>query len=1235
MSFWEDLLQSGSDLFTNTFDPKYGILGRPVSGALRSALDIGASVDPFKYIYRAGAAAGIPGAEELSSIKEKQTEQAQKFLDETIGAGLGRKMIGEPVQEMAERATGTDFGREVPTGELLRSAVLPDITPADVEGSHSPLSNPAIRHQVGGAVESVGNLVEMAPELATIPAAPGVGLAFLPGIAESLGTNLGQGEYGKALIDAIFAGGVTAHGVGAKARTSETPMRSESVQEFGAPKITTTPEHALEGLVPGEGLNEKFGGIVEGFVNDAKSKIEAVTQDPRIHDVKVRIENRPAGKVAQYDPSTHSIALDATQLMQLDPKFVSDTIIEELAHSIRSNVHRFGGERVSETGEKTGFDVTSDVPNIDYTIDVGEVTGSPDIRFPTPPKTVEYSPELVPHEVGQVRGNTGELIDPRRGRAQFQPEESSLMSTIDAIANAIPDERFGLADKIARLQAERMGGESTSPANIPYDPRFAAPEGGRPKGVSEPAYLLKKILEATKTTRFNKALLVKDLEAKGIPVPEEVKAKLPELLNELRERGHINEKIAGTFTVNTGPPKNIAEIGRQKLAGTAPKDLESVLKKSIEEASKVEEKPPSEEVTTPEDVIKTEKQTTENAAEAPKLPGATVSEKMGKLNMEEIKAIGKLFGIDKEPSKPLKSGKEYVKEAQDKAEIESALAKAREAARPKKRTSESETEAVDEGEPPIPTEDIIEIEGTKRLLKEQEREAIKSKAPEQAKGQIKETQKLLKAQAKEKLAKKPYTVTLSNNEEVTIRGRSEGAVRKFVERKIKETGSNLGINTITEKKTVLEKKLETGTGGKGGGGKEPPKFGRESITPEDSFSQAWKKLSPTEKVTEVMSIIKAMRASGDLGHLLRQGKVMTVDFLTTGNAKALHDALKNMGKATFSEEKFNALNEAHAKDPITKKLVEDFGLDLPGVAGHLKEEVFHTGTAEKIPGLGKYWIKPSERAYTSFLNEARVSEAKRLIKIAEDAGFSMDTHPEVFKSLMKAVNVLSSRGDFKKIGPTLNSLSNLFWAPRLKLSRAQLIASALGHGEMHPFARAELRKSLGRTTAVNMALLGLAAMAGAKVETDPKSSDWGRIVVGKTRIDPWFGLQPIVRSAVLLYLGESKSATTGRTMPITPPEVIGRQVTSGLAPGPSLAYELGTGKSVSGYPINRGERAWLGLTPMIFEDIYDALKEYGLIGGLVGPASFLGEGVNTYRESPTSRTNKKKKGHKSFNLPAT
>lgn len=512
------------------------------------------------------------------------------------------------------------------------------------------------------------------------------------------------------------------------------------------------------------------------------------------------------------------------------------------------------------------------------------------------------------------------------------------------------------------------------------------------------------------------------------------------------------------------------------------------------------------------------------------------------------------------------------------------------------------------------------VKDTEKLRSEQMKEKLKSLG-EETKKEVKlskEEEALRKAQTKEKFQKKSYTVLLSDGKEVTIRSRSEKAAREYVQSRINAQKSNVTISSVSEKLSPLDKALSKPKP------TEPPKFGRESITPEDTFMQAARKLTPWEKVQEVGGIIKAMRSSGDLGHVLRQGKLMTVDMLTTGNVKEFVHVLKTMKESTFSEEKFKKIIEGHAKDPVTSKLITEFGLDLPGIAGHLKEEAFHTGLAEKMPGLGKVLIKPSERAYTSFLNEARVSEAKRLVKIAQDAGFTMENNPEVYKSLMKAVNIISSRGDFKKIGPTLNNLSNLMWAPRLKMARLQLLQHTIGLGEMHPLARAELQKSFVRTASVNMALLGLASLAGHKVVTDPRNSDWGKIVLGDTRIDPWFGLQPNVRALALLYYQERISPTTGIKRKVTPGTVLGENLLSGLAPGPTLAWELVTGTNSGGYKVNRTERALLGISPMPIEDLYDAFRRYGLMGTMaIAPISILGEGVNTFDDKGSSDKKKK------------
>jgi hypothetical protein len=110
-----------------------------------------------------------------------------------------------------------------------------------------------------------------------------------------------------------------------------------------------------------------------------------------------------------------------------------------------------------------------------------------------------------------------------------------------------------------------------------------------------------------------------------------------------------------------------------------------------------------------------------------------------------------------------------------------------------------------------------------------------------------------------------------------------------------------------------------------------------------------------------------------------------------------------------------------------------------------------------------------------------------------------------------------------------------------------------------------------------------------------------------------------------MYVGERTSATTGQTRKVSPPELIGQQITSGVAPGPAYAYEQLKGESVSGYPIDRSERAILGVSPLIIEDVYDAMKQYGLIGISTAIPTFLGEGTSTYSSSEKSSKKKKKR----------
>jgi len=410
----------------------------------------------------------------------------------------------------------------------------------------------------------------------------------------------------------------------------------------------------------------------------------------------------------------------------------------------------------------------------------------------------------------------------------------------------------------------------------------------------------------------------------------------------------------------------------------------------------------------------------------------------------------------------------------------------------------------------------------------------------------------------------------------------------------------------------------------------PPPVDLNAITDKDNFRQTFAKLTPWQRTNETLGIFKSLRASGDLGQILRQGKMLTLDMLFN-DPKNLKESLNSMKKQTFSEAEFKATQEMFENDPITKKYQEDFGLDIPGVGKNLKEEAFHGSLAEKIPVIGKNWIRPSDRAYTSYLNAARVWKMNNIVDKFKEVGLSPDNpaDADAFRSAAKVVNILSARGDFKQFGSTLNTVSNWMWSPRNRASKFQLlheyVKAKTGAGEqLHPIAAKELTRGLERVTALNAGLLALAAGTGAAtVETDPRSTDFARFRFGNTVIDPWFGLQPIIRGIARGTTGTTINAAgkEGRTNFGTE---LGRYLVSGAAPGVTLIKEQVTGSDLAGYQKDRLKSLADSVTPMIAENIREQLTTNGFgAAAATAPLEFLGESVDLRPPKPFGSTSPK------------
>lgn len=209
-----------------------------------------------------------------------------------------------------------------------------------------------------------------------------------------------------------------------------------------------------------------------------------------------------------------------------------------------------------------------------------------------------------------------------------------------------------------------------------------------------------------------------------------------------------------------------------------------------------------------------------------------------------------------------------------------------------------------------------------------------------------------------------------------------------------------------------------------------------------------------------------------------------------------------------------------------------------------------------------------------------------------------------------------------------------------------------------PFIRKEALKSLFAMTSFGLGLGQLAKMGGASVETNPNNSDFGKIKIGNTRIDPWAGFQQYVVTANRLlrpswakvpgmdkvntgllpvdmtagFLGhggqQTSSSTSGKTFdlwnPKTPFQPTHKSIAERFAVGKAnpifgFAYAMYNGrKEMSGEKMNFTTPNLMEnsiaqrFMPIIMQDVYQLSKTNPSLLPIVLPAAFLGMGSQTY-----------------------
>ena len=402
---------------------------------------------------------------------------------------------------------------------------------------------------------------------------------------------------------------------------------------------------------------------------------------------------------------------------------------------------------------------------------------------------------------------------------------------------------------------------------------------------------------------------------------------------------------------------------------------------------------------------------------------------------------------------------------------------------------------------------------------------------------------------------------------------------------------------------------------------------------------------------DAANLPRTVMASMDMSAPLRQG-------LGLIHKKQFWTALPDMVKAFGSEEAYKSIQAGILEDPIFKKRVmangnvkpsfaEEAGLKLTDLGNmSTREESMLSSMAEKIPG-----VRPSNRAYTAFLNKLRADTFKQMTSdFGSYSGMDAKNNMALSKQIAEFVNTASGRGSLGAAEPAAKVLSSVLFSPRLMASRLGMMAkggTAVFSPETYmlsqPNIRREYLKSLFAIGAASGTFTGLAKMAGAEVESDPASSDFGKPKFGNTRIDPYGGFQQYIVAAQRLMPqldlssiglgeigGDMKSTTTGKEYNLGDSgfgrsnrmDVLTRFVRSKTNPIINFGWGLLAGKKeLSGKPMdmtnldpyqNSIAQRFL---PMLTQDVYDLINDETTPPAAKAAAAFaasVGMGSQTY-----------------------
>lgn len=387
-------------------------------------------------------------------------------------------------------------------------------------------------------------------------------------------------------------------------------------------------------------------------------------------------------------------------------------------------------------------------------------------------------------------------------------------------------------------------------------------------------------------------------------------------------------------------------------------------------------------------------------------------------------------------------------------------------------------------------------------------------------------------------------------------------------------------------------------------------------------------------LTEIANIPRTLFSSYDVSAAGRQGAI-----LVAAEPKISASAFKAQLQAMRSERTAQVFYRNIWQHPDADLLLKSktFIADINANVGTRlsgREEAYISGIFQRFAGskfaqnplmkplkLAGEGVRASERAYVTYLNKVRADVFYQTVDQWKAAG--KEFGDAELRNLGRFINNASGRGNLGFLEGARGVMSAFFFSPGLQASRIGLVRS-LFDPTVQGGIRRQIYATVGKSFTLGMTILGMAKLAGAEVELDPRSTNFGKVRIGQTTWDFWGGFQPYARFFAQVATGERKTQA-GDIVNIrddddqTLLEQAARFGRSKLSPAAGGAVDLITDSTILGDEVISGSNALNTFVPGAIQDMGDVFATEGATGLALGLPAFLGIGVNSYDTTTSLR----------------